>query len=143
MAISQRPRFNLAAPSATIDQHRSQFQQTAINNTVPIDPPADRPQYSNRPSKTGQSSPTLTAPDQSVFHPYKNIHHIDPNLTLCLLFAQGFHVIGRNARQKVNIFVGVELSHFPLVGWLRSLRGQKLDADKLQRQRFTSELIHA
>lgn len=27
---------------------------------VPIDPPALRPQYSKRPSNTGQSSPTLT-----------------------------------------------------------------------------------
>lgn len=59
MAMSHRPRFNLAAPSI-----RYKCQQCTIDVTLkcnlPIDPPALNPQYSNKPSNTGESSPTLT-----------------------------------------------------------------------------------
>jgi len=49
----------------------------------PIDPPADIEQYSNNPSKTGQSSPTLSARTRSTW-PGGNDHEGDAYICAAL-----------------------------------------------------------
>lgn len=102
----------------------------------PIDPPAEIEQYSNKPSNTGQSSPTLTARNQSAFPPPSQsrkavkltLAHLPSNpsrassSSLCRRLDQ----IRRDARKEVYVFVRVELSHLLARCGLGALCGRGL-----------------
>lgn len=69
---------------------------------VPIEPPADIEQYSNRPSKTGQSSPTLS--DEGV--EYSDAEEREATIrTFVLFFDKTIHIAGCYSIQEVNIFI--------------------------------------
>ena len=78
---------------------------------LPIDPPADIEQYSNNPSNTGQSSPTLSESDGDTLS--GSVYHIERRRTLVLFLHKGVHVAGGYSTQKLDVFIRVELSHFP------------------------------
>ena len=73
-----------------------------------MEPPAEIEQYSNNPSKIGQSSPTLSS--MSLCYVGRN------PLTFDLLFGELLSVLGCYTIQEIDIFVGVELGHFAFSG---------------------------
>ena len=73
-----------------------------------MEPPADIEQYSNRPSNTGQSSPTLSAYISVIAAPRKQCAP-----TLVLLFRIVAHVARRNPTEELYVFVGMKLRHLP------------------------------
>lgn len=82
-----------------------------------MEPPAEMELYSNRPSKTGQSSPVLTA----VAFKHKSISMraslpaaaiSQGRLTLGLFPSVVVHIVRRDATEEFDIFVCVKLSHF-------------------------------
>lgn len=65
-----------------------------------MDPPADIELYSNSPSNTGQSSPTL-----SKTRSLEPLVRDKSERTFMLLLHLGIHVIWRDSAEKFNIFI--------------------------------------
>lgn len=107
---------------------------------IPIDPPAEMVQYSNRPSNTGQSSPTLTVACMLSGVTQMHMHTTSvpawrlgsripwsDNLTFRLFSTKIIHIVRCNSCKKINIFVCMELCHFFASCWFSALRHQKGD----------------
>lgn len=89
---------------------------------LPMEPPAEMEQYSNNPSKIGQSSPTL-----SVHQGYQTlsvsnlataswlIYGYEAQVPTFLLFSSvAVRILRVDAVQEVDVFIRVELRHLPL-----------------------------
>lgn len=136
----------LPKPNAGGQPRRERLRRQGRKDT-PIEPPAEMEQYSNSPSKTGQSSATLTAGKGgrismrqrsgpvwtstllTATHLPRKSSHLGPASPFRCLFDQ----IGRDAREKVHVFVGMELSHlFP---------GRRLGALRTDNQVSTRSIV--
>lgn len=89
-----------------------------------MEPPAEIEQYSNSPSKTGQSSPRLTVQDPArqlrrMLDMQGSRKELTPahlsceprNLRAAGPLGSRLDQVGRDAREEVDILVCVELSH--------------------------------
>lgn len=143
MAISHLSRERRAAPSvrarACVCTSVSEWDAMLLGATrrayLPMEPPAEMLQYSNSPSNTGQSSPTLTegvaaavrvnlcSSSSSVTTQAPTTSH-GRGLTLCLFAYKVIYVVGRYAIEEFHVLVGVKLRHFTLRRWLGALRCQ-------------------
>ena len=74
---------------------------------IPIEPPADIEQYSNKPSNTGQSSPTLSRQIVNML-----VSGIQSTPTFVLFLNIRVHITWSDSAEKFDVFVGVELGHF-------------------------------
>ena len=72
-----------------------------------MEPPADIEQYSNKPSNTGQSSPTLS---RYVVNILVSGNQSTPTFVLFLNI--GVHITWGDSAEKFDVFIRVELSHF-------------------------------
>jgi hypothetical protein len=98
-------------------------------------PPAEIEQYSNRPSNTGQSSPTLSTDDVQMKETDQlfPLHHRSQafgdrrkggrtkGLTFPLFFPKEVHVLWRDAAEELDVLIRMKLGHLSLRCRFRSL----------------------
>lgn len=90
------------------------------NVIIPMDPPAEIEQYSNSPSNTGQSSPTLSGCETTLIS--VSSEYIEGGIrTLVLLLHKRVHVDRCYPVQEFDVFVRVKLCHFSFRGGFGAL----------------------
>lgn len=103
-------------------------------NNIPTDPPVESWQNSNRPSNTGQSSPTLTVSkrmrQKDWIHPltvrilHRSVEE-KRTLTSLHLFAILRHVVWSDGPQELNVVITVVFCHLFTTGFVWSLEKNK------------------
>lgn len=111
-------------------------------NNIPTDPPVESWQNSNRPSNTGQSSPTLTVSkrmrqkDLTQLLTVRILHRSveeKRTLTSLHLFAILRHVVWSDGPQELNVVITVVFCHLFTTGFVWSLEKDR----KIMREKVT------